>query len=83
MLLFQPSKYKLPELPILSGDDTCRILQMHGFEMIRQRGSHMIMQKKIERGTITVPVPKHKELKRGTLRSIIRQSSLTVEDFLP
>lgn len=48
----------------------------HGFDQVRQRGSHIIMQKQVPGSTITVPVPDHKELRIGTLMSIIRQSQL-------
>ena len=61
---------------VLSGKQVCAILQAHGFEQVRQRGSHVIMQKKLDGSTITVPVPDHKELRTGTLLSIIRQSQL-------
>jgi len=40
---------------------------------VRQRGSHIVMQKAADGGTTTVPVPDHNEVKVGTLRSIIRQ----------
>ncbi|MEP0948429.1 type II toxin-antitoxin system HicA family toxin [Leptolyngbya subtilissima DQ-A4] len=43
---------------------------------MRQKGSHVVMQKRTEETTITVPVPDHKQLKTGTLLSIIRQSQL-------
>jgi len=71
----------LPSLPVLSGKAACKILADHGFTQVRQRGSHIIMQKALPGTTITVPVPNHKELRTGTLRSIIRQSGLAVEDF--
>ena len=61
---------------VLSGKEVCAILENHGFEQVRQRGSHVIMQKHSGKSTITVPVPLHKELKKGTLRSIIRQSGI-------
>ena len=61
---------------MLSGSEVCRILVQHGYEEVRQRGSHIIMQKKTEASTITIPVPNHKELRAGTLMSIIRQSRL-------
>ena len=48
---------------------------------VRQRGSHIVMQRKLPDTTITVPVPNHRELDRGTLRSIIRQSQLDRELF--
>ncbi len=66
----------MAKLRILSGREVCRILTQHGYEEIRQRGSHIIMQKKTEDSTITVPVPSHKALRIGTLMSIIRQSRL-------
>jgi predicted RNA binding protein YcfA (HicA-like mRNA interferase family) len=47
-----------------------------GFMEIRQRGSHIVMQRRTENSTITIPVPDHREVKRGTLLSIIRQSGL-------
>jgi len=71
----------LPSLPVLSGQEVCGILAKFDFEKVRQRGSHIMMQRKLDGTTITVPVPNHKELRTGTLRSIIRQSGLTVEDF--
>lgn len=64
------------KLQVLSGKEVCSILSAKGFEEIRSRGSHVIMQKKIKGSTITVPVPDHKELKKGTLLSIIRQSGI-------
>lgn len=71
----------MPKLPVLSGRQVCVILSGHGFEEVRQRGSHVVMQRKLVGQTLTVPVPDHKELRRGTLRAIIRQSGLAVEDF--
>lgn len=63
-------------LRVLSGREVCRILAQHGFDQVRQRGSHVIMQKQLHGSTITVPVPDHSELRTGTLLSIIRQSGL-------
>ena len=64
------------QLRVLSGTEVCQILQEHGFKKVRQRGSHIVMQLKLETTTITVPVPSHDPVKVGTLRSIIRQSGL-------
>jgi predicted RNA binding protein YcfA (HicA-like mRNA interferase family) len=71
----------LAKLRILSGREVCRMLAQHGYEEIRQRGSHIIMQKKTEDSTITIPVPNHKALRTGTLMSIIRQSRLDRSTF--
>lgn len=65
----------------MSGGDVCAILRKHGFGQVRQRGSHIIMQKQVPGSTITVPVPDHKELRIGTLKSIIRQSQLDKSVF--
>ncbi|OIP78675.1 MAG: hypothetical protein AUK48_01245 [Oscillatoriales cyanobacterium CG2_30_44_21] len=64
------------KLRVLSAKLVCQILSEHGFVQVRQRGSHIIMQKKIDDSTITVPVPNYSEVKIGTLQSIIRQSGL-------
>jgi len=66
----------MPKRKVFSGQGICDLLGDHGFIAVRQRGSHRVMQKKEGAGTITVPVPLHKELKPGTLGSIIRQSQL-------
>lgn len=71
----------MPKLPVLSGQELCRILEKHGFTKVRQRGSHIVMQKSGASGTTTIPVPDHSELRTGTLRSIIRQSGLGVDVF--
>ena len=57
------------------------ILALHGFVEVRQRGSHIVMQKKLDTTTITVPVPNHAEIRIGTLLSIIRQSGLPRAEF--
>lgn len=66
---------------VLSGKEVCQILEKNGFEQIRQKGSHIIMQKKMVGTTITVPVPGHKEIRTGTLLSIIRQSGIPKSEF--
>jgi predicted RNA binding protein YcfA (HicA-like mRNA interferase family) len=63
-------------LRVLSGTEVCRILQQHGFIEVRRRGSHIVLQRRTEATTITVPVPNHPEIRTGTLLSIIRQSGV-------
>ena len=69
------------KLRVLSGKDVCIILAQHGFSEVRRRGSHIVMQKKLSEGTITVPVPDHNEIRIGTLQSIIRQSGIPRSEF--
>ncbi|MBK9948790.1 MAG: type II toxin-antitoxin system HicA family toxin [Nitrospira sp.] len=64
------------KLRVLSGRDVCRILEQHDFQIVRQRGSHIVMQRRMDSGTVTVPIPDHSEIRIGTLQSIIRQSGV-------
>lgn len=54
-------------LRVLSGSEVCKILEEHDFVVVRQHGSHNIMQKRTEGTTISVPVPLHDLVRRGTL----------------
>jgi len=71
----------LGRLRVLSGREVCQILAANGFAEVRRRGSHIVMQKRLPDTTVTVVIPDHKELKTGTLASIIRQSRLPREVF--
>src|SRR6266508_3539124 len=53
----------MPKLGIFSGAKVCDILRSQGFELVRQRGSHMVMQRRAGETTITVPVPNHREIR--------------------
>jgi predicted RNA binding protein YcfA (HicA-like mRNA interferase family) len=66
----------LGKLRVLSGKEICKILEDNGFIEVRQKGSHIVMQKEIEDSTLTAIVPNHSPVKVGTLMSIIRQSQL-------
>ncbi|HEV7428084.1 MAG TPA: type II toxin-antitoxin system HicA family toxin [Thermoanaerobaculia bacterium] len=68
-------------LRVFSGAALCTLLKSHGFAEVRRRGSHIVMQKRMSDSTITVPVPDHREIRIGTLQSIIRQSRLSRELF--
>ncbi|MCY7368642.1 MAG: type II toxin-antitoxin system HicA family toxin [Chamaesiphon sp.] len=67
-------------LPVLSGLEVVRIFESFGWEMVRQVGSHMIMVKEGE--IVTLSVPNHREVAKGTLRSLIRNAGLTVDEFV-
>ena len=70
------------KLPILSGRDVIKILSKQSFTVARQKGSHIILVKESKDGKKGVVVPNHKEIDKGTLLEIIRQSGMTKEDFL-
>ena len=69
------------KLRVLSGNDVCKILERHGFIEVRRRGSHIAMHQRTPESTVTIPMPDHKELRSGTLMSIIRQSALPRSEF--
>jgi len=66
-------------LPTLNGREIIKIFAKDGWQMVRQRGSHMILVKEGQMATLSVP--DHKEVAKGTLRSLIRSSGLTAEEF--
>jgi predicted RNA binding protein YcfA (HicA-like mRNA interferase family) len=70
----------LSQLPVVSGADCVKALCKIGFLVYRQRGSHITIIRKAPPSQTTIP--NHKELDRGTLRSIIRQAGLTVDEFI-
>jgi len=72
----------VPKLGVFSGEEIARILEAGGFARVRQKGSHLIMQKRAGDSTITVPVPLHRTVRIGTLQSIIRQSGVPRKRFL-
>ena len=67
-------------LPVMSGREVVRIFESLGWEAVRQAGSHIIMTK--DRELVTLSVPDHREVSKGTLRSLIRAAGLTVEEFV-
>lgn len=68
----------MPELPVVSGAEVIRALQRLGFRVIRQRGSHVMMR----RGVNACVVPLHREVKRGTLRGLLRQADIDAAEFI-
>jgi predicted RNA binding protein YcfA (HicA-like mRNA interferase family) len=70
----------MSKLPRLSGQECIRALEKLGFELKRQEGSHVILRR--TEPFVQVVVPNHKELDRGTLRAIIRQAGLSIDEFV-
>ncbi|MEO6194243.1 MAG: type II toxin-antitoxin system HicA family toxin [Thermoanaerobaculia bacterium] len=69
-------------LPSVSGEDVVRALGRLGFRVARQRGSHVVLRKDMESGAIGCSVPLHRELALGTLRGILKQAGVALDDFL-
>jgi len=69
----------MSHLPVCSGRDAVRVFQKIGYELDHQTGSHMIPRHASGR---RLTVPDHRELAKGTLRALIRDAGLTVEQFI-
>jgi len=72
----------MPKLPRTSGRKAIRAFERLGFEQVRQRGSHVVMKKETAEGVQGCVVPLHRDLALGTLRGILRQASVSVEEFV-
>ncbi|MEK7747419.1 MAG: type II toxin-antitoxin system HicA family toxin, partial [Elusimicrobiota bacterium] len=68
--------------PAISAKEAVRAFRKADFEWIRQSGSHIVMQKTIGRSTLTLVIPNHPELAKGTLRSILRKAGMSVDEFV-
>lgn len=68
----------MPKLPLVSGTEVVRTLERLGFILLRQKGSHIILR----RGPTGCVVPNHREIKTGTLSGILKQASVSAEEFI-
>jgi predicted RNA binding protein YcfA (HicA-like mRNA interferase family) len=70
----------VPQVPVLKPKGVIKIFKKFGWDVTRSRGSHIILTK--EGHIATLSVPNHSEVARGTLRSLIDKSGLTIDEFL-
>ncbi|MFN8486789.1 MAG: type II toxin-antitoxin system HicA family toxin [Caldilineaceae bacterium] len=70
----------MPPVPLLRPRDVVKTFEKFGWQVVRQRGSHIIMAK--EGHIATLSIPNHTEVARGTLRSLVAKAGLTVEAFI-
>ena len=68
----------MPKLPHISGPAAVSALQRLGFEITRQRGSHIMMRRESS-GCV---IPNHREVKTGTLAGVLRQAGVSPEEFI-
>jgi predicted RNA binding protein YcfA (HicA-like mRNA interferase family) len=67
----------MPKFPGLSGAEIVRALEILGFVVTRQSGSHIVMKRE-EQGCV---VPNHKEVKIGTVNGVLRQAGVSTQEF--
>jgi predicted RNA binding protein YcfA (HicA-like mRNA interferase family) len=70
-----------PKLPVVSAQETIKALQRIGYEVVRQKGSHIRLRNYQDSTRKPITVPNHKELKLGLLRSILNDAKLSVDEF--
>lgn len=72
----------MTRLPVISGKKAVKALKRAGFVMVRQRGSHVRMKKATSERMISITIPLHDGLDRGTLKTIINRAGLSLEEFV-
>ena len=72
----------MAKLPVVGAKDLIKALQRQGFLTVRQKGSHIVLEKLESGKKKIVVVPNHPEIAKGTLRSILRKASLSIEDLI-
>ena len=70
----------MPKIPPVTSAYLIKILELKGFKVIRQKGSHVILIDE-EKNRIVVPMHSGKEIKPGLLRAILREAGISREDF--
>ena len=71
----------MTKVPSLNYDHVVRALRRDGWVVVRQRGSHIRLQKHTPDETVKLVVPAHRPIKRSTLSHILKQARLTVDEF--
>lgn len=72
----------MSKLPVVSGKDLVQALEKEGFQVVRQKGSHIVLQKRNPQEVITTVVPNHSEIAKGTLKSILRKAKISPEQIV-
>jgi predicted RNA binding protein YcfA (HicA-like mRNA interferase family) len=72
----------MSKLPVISGKELVNALQKAGFIVVRQKGSHISLQKTTAEGTYRTVVPLHTRLAKGTLLDILHQTGLSKEELI-
>ena len=70
----------MSKLPVVSGKELCKILKKIGYSVDHQTGSHIVLRNEHPPHR-RLTVPNHKEISKGTLRAIVHQAGLTLEEF--
>lgn len=72
----------MSKLPSVSGERLVRALKRAGFEVLRQKGSHVALERRVGEKTFRTIVPQHAAIAKGTLSDMLKQAGLTLEELL-
>lgn len=72
----------MPKLPIISGKKLLTILKRHGYQEIRQKGSHVFVENQDGKRTTVIPIHSNEDLGKGLLKNIMTDLDLTVNDLI-
>lgn len=74
--------FQMPKVPSENYERIVAALGRLGFVVVRQRGSHIRLEKSLSDGTLKITVPAHRPVKRSTLAKILKQADISLPDFL-
>ncbi len=72
----------MTKVPSVSYERVVRAFERDGWVTVRQRGSHIRMEKRLDDETLKITVPAHRPIKRSTLSHLLKQARLDVDTFL-
>lgn len=72
----------MPKLPLISGDKAVKCFEKLGYEITRQKGSHIRLHHSSDKNKKPLTIPRHKELGRGLLRKLVRDAEISLEDLI-
>jgi len=71
----------MPKLPVISGNQAIKSFEKMGYQIMRQRGSHVRMRHKSDSNKQPLTIPRHKALGKGLIRKLLRDADLSIEEF--
>ncbi len=71
----------MSKLPVVSGRQAVRVLTRIGYQVVRQKGSHIRLRDNTNPDHLPLTIPDHRSVKPGLLRELLRDAGLSVEEF--
>jgi predicted RNA binding protein YcfA (HicA-like mRNA interferase family) len=72
----------MPKIPVISGDKAVKCFEKLGYEITRQKGSHLRLLHRFDKNKKPLTIPRHKELGKGLLRKLTRDADISIEDLV-